>query len=273
MQNEKAAYDLEDLKKSVIRTVCCAANLIKDTPFTVTEKDKPANIVTTSDIKSQRYLIDKLSRLIPESGFFCEEEDLRDTDGEYIWVIDPIDGTANYARGIADCAISVALIHRGRAVLGVVCGIFTGDVFSATRGGGATLNGKPISVSKSYFKNGILCTAMSLYKKELAKVCSDIIYEAYMECNDVRRFGSCAMELCYLAAGRCELYFEIRVFPWDYAAGYLILEEAGGILRGLSDSELDFNRPTVLVGANNVENYEKLSQIVNKHLQNTPYED
>ena len=76
-----------------------------------------------------------------------------------------------------------------------------------------------------------------------------------------------------MAAGRCELYFEIRVFPWDYAAGLLILREAGGVARGLKDEEVDFKRPTVLVGANNEESYRRLSKIVNKHLHSTPYED
>jgi myo-inositol-1(or 4)-monophosphatase len=114
---------------------------------------------------------------------------------------------------------------------------------------------------------------MSLYKKEHAKVCSDIIFDAYLRCNDVRRFGSCAIELCYLAAGMCELYFEIRVFPWDFGAALLILREAGGVARGLQDSELSYTRPTVVIGANNEENYRILSDIVNSHLQNTPYED
>ena len=114
---------------------------------------------------------------------------------------------------------------------------------------------------------------MSLYKKDYAKICGDIIYETYMQCNDVRRFGSCAIELCYLAAGKCDLYFEIRVFPWDYAAAYLILSEAGGIVRGLGDKKLELNRPTVVVAANNAENYERLSRIVNKYLKKTPYEE
>jgi myo-inositol-1(or 4)-monophosphatase len=249
------------------------AEEIRYAPFETEEKGDVGNIVTTNDIKSQRLLVERLSRLIPESGFFCEEEGLSDTDREFIWVIDPIDGTANYSRGIGDCAISVALLHKGEPAVGVVRSIFGEEVFSAVKGLGARLCDKPIKVSGRDFSRGILCTAMSLYKKDHAKVCSDIIYEAYMECNDVRRFGSAAMELCYIAAGRCELYFEIRVFPWDYAAGLLILREAGGVAKGLSDKELKFTSPTVLVGANNPENYEKLSKIVNKYLHTTPYED
>lgn len=266
-------YSLPELLDRVVEIVKGVACLIKDAPFTVTEKNKAINIVTSSDLLSQRLLIEKLRALIPESGFFCEEEGVCEREKEYVWIIDPIDGTANYSRGIADCAISVALIHRGQAVLGVVCGILTGDVYAATLGGGSTLNGEPINVSSNDFESSILCTAMSVYKKEYARVCADIIFETYMQCNDVRRFGTCALELCYIASGKCDIYFELRVFPWDYAAGYLILKEAGGIIHGLSDSELDFSCPSVIVGANNRENYERLSLIVNKHLPTTPYED
>ena len=222
---------------------------------------------------NQRYLKEKLSLLLPGSRFYCEEGDLKETDGEFVWVIDPIDGTMNYTRGIDECAVSVALLQNGKAVLGVVSTIFRGDTFTAVLGGGATLNGKPISVSKNPFEKGILCTAMSLYNKSLAADCDKIIYEAYMQCNDVRRFGSCAVELCYLAAGKCDLFFEMRVFPWDYAAGYLILKEAGGVLYGFDCAELTFDRPIPLIGANSLENYQRLNEIVLKHIQKIPYEE
>ncbi len=112
---------------------------------------------------------------------------------------------------------------------------------------------------------------MSLYRKEYAEICRDIIFDVYNKCNDFRRFGSCALELCYLAAGKCDLYFEIRVFPWDYAASYLILKEAGGVLKGLNGENLSYDKPTVLVGANNLENYEKLNDIIKKYLKELPY--
>ena len=273
MNGAKMSYQfLQKMLDDVITLVGRVASTIKDKSFTVTEKHRPENIVTSSDITSQRMLIEGLRGILPSCGFFCEEEGVC-SDGEYVWVIDPIDGTANYSRGIDDCAISVALLHRGRVVLGVVRSIFREECYSALLGGGAWLNGQPIRVSARRFEEGMLCTAMSLYKKEHAKACSDIIYEAYMQCNDIRRFGSCAMELCYMAAGRCELYFEIRVFPWDYAAALLILTEAGGIARELADRELDFKGPTVMIGANSRESYDRLAEIVNRHIISTPYED
>lgn len=273
MNKNKCGDNLTSLLEEVIQIVRETASIIKDAPFTVTEKTEAVNIVTSNDLLSQNYLIEKLGALLPGSGFYCEENGVNERDKKYIWIIDPIDGTNNYARGIAECAISVALVKNNQVILGVVCSIFTDDVYYATAGGGAFWNGKPISASSNAFSYSILCTAMSLYKKEHAKVCDDIIFEAYMQCNDVRRFGSCAMELCYLAAGKCDLYFEIRVFPWDYAAGLLILQEAGGIIRELGDRELTLAAPSVVVAANTQENYEKLSYIVNKHLKSTPYED
>jgi myo-inositol-1(or 4)-monophosphatase len=264
--------NIRTLEGRVIDVVREAVELVKNTNFSVSEKGDVTDIVTTNDILSQNFLIDRLGKLIPGSGFHSEEG-VCDKNKEYVWIIDPIDGTANYSRGISDCAISVALARGGRVVLGVVCSIGSGDVYSATLGGGARLNGSEIFTSKKDFASSMLCTAMSLYRKEYAKLCSDIIFDIYMQSNDLRRFGSCALELCYIAAGRCELYFEMRVFPWDYAAGYLILKEAGGVIGGLGGEELDFSRPSVVIAANNVENYETITNIVSKHLKKTPYED
>lgn len=265
--------DMHSLEEKVIEEVKKAGELIKNADFKVSSKGDCANIVTDSDLKVQRYLYEKLKELVQDSGFYGEEDEFKDIEREYVWIIDPIDGTTNYSRGIPECAISVALVKNGRVVLGVVYDIFKNEVFSAVAGDGAYHNGNRINVSQRSFENGLFCTAMSLYKKEYALVCNDIIYEAYMQCNDVRRFGSCALELCYLAAGRCELYFEIRVFPWDYAAAYLILTEAGGVLRGFGGKAPDLTKPTALIGANNLENYEKLNKIVLKHLEKLPYEE
>ena len=269
----KNNIDYSVLLDKTVQLVKEAAEIATKTEILVHEKDAPENIVTESDIAVQRFLHSRLSELLPGSSFFCEEEALRESGKECVWILDPIDGTANYSRGIAESAISVALVVNGEAILGVVCNISTKDIFTAVKGGGAKLNGKKITVSGRDFRNSLFCTAMSVYKKELAAVCRDVIYDAYMECNDLRRFGGCALELCYIAAGRCELFFEMRVFPWDYAAGYLILREAGGVLYGFDGEELDFRKTTMLVGANSQESYDKLAKIVKKHIKYLPYED
>ena len=262
-----------ELENAVIAITAEAVELVRATDFQIHEKNNILDIVTSSDLMVQHYLQEKLSALIPRCGFYCEEEDQRDLFQEYVWVIDPIDGTANFARGISDCVVSVGLLHNREPVVGVVRAIYYDEVYSAAKGSGARKNGVPIHVSERPFEAGLFCTAMSLYKKEYAKVCNDIIFDTYMKCNDVRRLGSCAKELCCIAEGKYELYFEMRVFPWDYAASLLILQEAGGVLRGFADEILTFNKPTVLVGANNMENYRFLANIVCNHLDCVPYEE
>jgi len=265
--------DFVELANKVVDLVKRAAAIAKDNTFTVKIKGTAENIVTSADLAIQKYLKENLKKLLPDCGFLCEENGLLDLSHENIWIIDPIDGTTNFSKGIKNCAISVALATNGTPVLGVVYNIFNDDIFTATAGGGARLNGLRINVSGKPFNDCLFCTAMSLYKKDYAKACSEIIYDTYMQCNDIRRFGSCALELCYIAAGMCELYFEIRVFPWDYAAGYLILQEAGGILKGFNGESLLFDKPTPLIGANSLENFEKLNAIVIKHMKNVPYKE
>ncbi len=259
------------LRKKVEKIVKSAARLVRGMNFEVSEKGGAANIVTTSDLAVQNYLCEKLKKLLPEAGFYCEEENLKDTESEYIWVIDPIDGTMNYARGIAECVISVGLIRNKQPIVGVVHNLFRKDMFSASAGDGATRNGKPIHVSSATFERSLLFTAMSLYRKEFAPLCNEIIAEAYAQCSDVRRFGSCAIELCYLAAGNADLFFEMRVFPWDCAGASLVLTEAGGVVRGFGGEVLTFDKPTPLIAANNLDNYEKLNAIVMRHMNEVPY--
>lgn len=263
--------DLTILLEKTKEIVKSASRLMLDASFEISKKGGECNIVTTADTAVQDYLIENLRSLIDKCGFFCEEKDVSDTEREYIWVIDPIDGTANFSRGIPECAISVALTKDKEPLLGVVYNPYKNELYSAIKGHGAYLNGEKISVSGKGFENSILCTAMSLYDKSHAEKCIDIIRDAYMKCNDVRRFGVCSLELCYIARGLCELYFEIRIFTWDYMAAYLILEEAGGILRGLSGEKMPFGRPTPLIGANSIENYKILDSIVSKHLDTVPY--
>ena len=240
--------------------------------FEIHDKGARENIVTSSDLAVQHFLTEQLRIRFPEIGFLCEEEDLNDVSGhEEVWVIDPIDGTANYARGNENCCISVALVSKGVPVLGVVYSPWRGELYTAEKGKGAFLNGNPIHVSQRPFEEGILFTAMSTYRKDLAKSCSDIIYDLYMECNDVRRTGSAAVELCLMAAGFAELYFEMRLMPWDYAAAGLILSEAGGTVCGFDGNNPSLFHSSMLVAANTKDNCERVLKTVHKHLKHLPY--
>lgn len=249
---------LEQIKQ-IVRDA--SALMLTDT-FEISSKEGYANIVTSSDVAVQEYLRQHLSALLPDSGFLCEEEDMHDLSHEYTWIIDPIDGTANYSRGIRECAICVGLKHHSDMEIAVVYLPRTDEMFYAQRGKGAWMNNRQIHVSNRPFENSVLCTALAVYQKEHARVCSDIIVEAFLQCNDIRRFGAAAPELCYLALGHCELYFEYILSPWDFAAASLILTEAGGVLSDLEGRPVDVTRPTGVLAANNQANQNRLVSIV-----------
>ncbi len=253
------------LLQNVVDIVKAASKLMEEDSFKITQKEGFSNIVTSTDIEIQNYLCDHLKELLPNCGFFCEENDLCDNSKEYTWIIDPIDGTTNYSRGIWHCAICVGLKWNDEIVLGVVYIPSLGQMFTAERGKGAFLNGEKIHVSDRPFQNGIMCTALSDYHKEYAQICSNVIMDTFQQCNDIRRFGACAPELCYLAVGFCELYFEYLLSVWDYAAASLILTEAGGYISDLDGQPLTFKNHSGVLAANSKESLDKLVSIVKKY--------
>lgn len=161
--------------------------------------------------------------------------------------------------------------ENGLPVLGVVYSPWRGELWHAVRGGGAFCNGNPVHVSRRPFEDGILFTAMSTYRKEFAGICRDIIYDIYMDCNDFRRIGSAAVELCLMASGKAELYFEMRLMPWDYAAAGLILEEAGGKIAGFDGSSPSLSQASLVVAANSAENCRRMLETIHRHLPEIPY--
>ncbi len=265
--------DYQKLTARVEKIVRKAARLAQPSQCEIREKDSPINIVTSADLAVQQSLVGDLSRLIPGSGFLCEENHLSVTDREFIWVIDPIDGTMNFSRGIPCFSISVGLLHHGDVVAGVVYAPALHEMYTASLHGGAFLNGRPIRASQKPFSEAIFYVALSLYRKDLSELCLGILRDTYAKCNDFRRSGSCALEMCHLALGRCDLFFEMRVFPWDYAAGSVILSEAGGKATSLGGAILPMDRPSAVIGANTEENHRLLSEIVSSHVPTVPYEE
>ena len=160
---------------SVIAIVKKAAKYMQTNTFEISQKGDYSNIVTSSDIAVQNFLCKQLSKILPESGFLCEEEDIWDNSHEYTWIIDPIDGTANYSRGIAQSAICVGLKHNTDIIKGIVYIPMADELFYAEKNKGAFLNGKQIHVSGRPFQNSILSTALPVYHKKYAEVCSKVI--------------------------------------------------------------------------------------------------
>lgn len=249
--------------EKLIETVKEASQFMAKEQFEVAQKDGYSNIVTSSDLAVQEFLRKRLAEELPGCGFICEEDDVQDASKEYTWIIDPIDGTANYSRGIKQCAISVGLKKHDEMVMGVVYVPWDNELFYAEKGRGAWFNGKHIHVSDRPFENSILCTAMPVYYKEHAAESADIILRAFMQCNDVRRFGAAAPEICYLAMGRCELYYEYKLSPWDFAAALLILKEAGGVITDSKGNAPTCCEKSGIVAANNAENHARMLALVN----------
>lgn len=255
--------------KTIVRE---AAQICLNGNYSVSDKGSVTNVVTTADVEIQQFLQKKLTELIPGSSFFGEESEGSFNDIGYTWVVDPIDGTQNFIRNLNQSSVSVGLCLNGEAVVGVVFNPFTEEMFWAEKGKGAFCNGKQLFVSEKSFENALFCTAMSLYDKRYAEICNNIIMETYYKCNDVRRFGTASLELCYLAAGKVDLYYEFKLFPWDYAAATVILSEAGGIIEDpFIGNRIEFYHKCPVVAANSKQNLDILHAIVRKHMKDIPY--
>ena len=217
----------------------------------VDEKEGHANFVTTYDKKVQETLKEKLTEILPAAAFVGEEDDIHASIQKGLaFIVDPIDGTTNFIKDYHVSAISVGLINDGRSYIGVVYNPYLDEMFTAERGKGAFLNGKPIHVSRNPLSEGIVLFGTAPYYEELSRKSFDLAYEYFRQALDIRRSGSAAIDLCSIAAGRAEVYFELRLSPWDYAAGSLIVEEAGGVVTTVDGGEITFERPCSVLAAN-----------------------
>ena len=250
---------------SVVRIVREAAQLMCVPDFNVMQKGGCTNIVTSTDIAVQQYLCEHLHPLLPHAGFICEEGDFFDTSSSQVWIIDPIDGTANFARGHQDCAISVALVSDGSPILAVVYSPFSDVLYTSEAGRGAFRNGRSMMVSRCGLAESVVCGGFSLYDKRMSPLCWRVFEELFYQCNDFRCIGSAALGLSALAAGMYDMFFEIRLSPWDYAAAQLLIVEAGGIVTTLQGKPLTYDKPQAVVAANGVENHRLLLQMIEKY--------
>lgn len=255
----------------IVEIVREAGKILSDKNISITQKGNDSNYVTSADVKVQKFLEKELLQLLPGSTFVGEEGDAKKVTGEYVWVVDPIDGTSNFIRDIGVSSVSVGLLKNGIPYIGVIYQPYRDEMYWAEIGKGAFMNGQKILVSDRDFRHSHLCSAMSLYNKDYAKPCFNIIERVYAESDDLRRLGSAATELAYLAAGRVELYFEIRLFPWDIAGAIPIITEAGGVIEILYEEMLPLDRPVAMIAANTKENLKRLREIVTEELPELPY--
>jgi len=172
----------------------------------------------------------RLKEEYPGVGFISEEEPAAGVEGD-CWIVDPIDGTTNFMHGFGCSAVSLGYCSGGEVVAGVIYQPFTGEMFWAEKGKGAFMNGKPISCSRSEHLSESL--GLFEYNPYFKNECADALEQArrmYMTCRDIRTLGSAAVELAYIACGRADAFLGRYLKPWDYAAGSIIIREAGGML-------------------------------------------
>ena len=217
---------------------------------TITAKEGKKNFVTKYDVAVQEFLFRELGKAFPDAQFIGEEgENDFSTDG-LRFIIDPIDGTTNFMQDYRCSCISVGLCKGNDVIAGVVYNPYTDELFSAEKGKGANLNGNRIKVSERPLSDGLALFGTSPYHPENTDETFSLLRKVFDFSRDIRRSGSAAYDICMIACGRCEVFFEKSLQPWDIAAGTLILKEAGGIALNYQGRDISFSTPNDVVFAN-----------------------
>ncbi len=211
-----------------------------------------ADYVTQVDIQVQRWLKEKLEESYPQIQFMGEEKDNSELDfNRPLWIVDPVDGTTNLLHDYKKSAVSVGLWDGKGIRLGAVYLPFLNEFFWAEEGEGAFLNESRIRVScNQTLEESLIAIGTSPYYKENAEKVFDISRRLFMKCQDIRRGGSAAIDMVYVACGRLDGYFEMNLNPWDYSAAYLIVKEAGGIVAEFDGSPVQFCERCHLIVSN-----------------------
>lgn len=246
------------------------AGILFNNKMEVFEKSSHVDVVTNIDTAINHFLSEEFKKIHPSVLVVGEEDqnEINTKDYDYVFIIDPIDGTKNFVRNIAYAAISVGVIYKEELKYGIIYNPVSKDLYHAEKDSGSYLNGKKITVSDKSFKDSIFCTGFVIYKKEYAKITENVLSNIFPKIDDFRRFGSAALELAMLANGNIDLYFELRVFIWDFLAGYLLIKEAGGYIEYIElFGKVNSRQPVVLIAGNTKENFELLKEYVREELK------
>ncbi len=253
------------LKQTLLQSITAGANIIKenfDKHFIVSNKEGINNLVTEIDHKSETAIINIIKQNFPDHFILSEEVGELKQDSEYKWIIDPIDGTVNYANHIPICCVSIAIEKNGKMIFGAVYNPFMNELFFAEKNNGATLNNKKITVSeKTEVKSSCLVTGFPYTYLDSSNGPLQVFEKLIRKGIPVRRLGSAAIDLCWVAAGRFDGFYEHKLSAWDSAAGFLIVEEAGGMVTDLKGVYYNPYQPGII--ATNGKIHNELVNIVN----------
>jgi len=205
-----------------------------------------ADLVTTADRNSEKLIVEQIRRRWPDHDLIGEEGSRNETGSDYRWYIDPLDGTTNFAHGYPVFCVSMALEYKGERVAGVIYDPNRDEMFAAEKGSGSRLNGAPIGVSRTpRLQESLVATGFPSHKRH-KNPNIHFYHQLTLRSHGVRRAGSAALDLCYVACGRYDAFWEFNLNPWDTAAGVLIVQEAGGTVTNFSGQPFSIDSRQVL---------------------------
>ena len=235
--------------------------------MTEIRKKGAIDLVTEADTASEKVIIQTLRKPFPDHAIMAEESGETAGDQDCLWIVDPLDGTTNFAHQVGLFAVSIAFAHQGRLAVGVVLNPLSGELFTAAAGQGATLNGRSIRVSAvEDLGESLLVTGFPYNFAQFMPTMMGRFSRCLKASQGVRRLGAAALDLCYVASGRFEAFWEENLKPWDTAAGVLIAREAGGTVTDFSNRPFTPEMPEILASNGRIHRA-MLSQLEGKEVE------
>ncbi len=248
-----------------------ARNMDRIDRLKITTK-KTNDFVTNVDQKAEAAIIDILQQAYPEHGILAEESGLHGEGAEYQWIIDPLDGTTNFLHGFPQFAVSIALKHKNRLETGVIYDPVSQELFTASRGEGAQLNGKKIRVSGQIgIAGSLLSTGFPYHDQSYLDTYIETMKTLMATAAGIRRPGSAALDLAWLAAGRTDGFWEFNLNAWDIAAGILIVREAGGIITDFQGNDNYLKTGDIIAASPRV--FPEMLKIISEKISGSAYEE
>jgi myo-inositol-1(or 4)-monophosphatase len=241
--------DIEHIQKTGIKAAYRSGRILKHHFGRLTHVDKKGaiDLVTAADLESEKTIIDTIREKFPDHTIIAEESGVAQRDGNTSWIIDPLDGTTNYVHGLAIFAVSIACAIDGRIVMGIVYNPLSGELFTALEGQGAKLSDHPIqATSTTQVSESLLVTGFPYVFENDSAALIKRFSNCLSAARGIRRMGSAALDLCYVACGRFDGFWEENLNPWDTAAGMLIAREAGGMVTDFNAKPFQITHKQIL---------------------------
>ncbi|MFC1759464.1 inositol monophosphatase family protein [Planctomycetota bacterium] len=257
-------FQLAEIVNVAEQAAQAAGNVLLEMRGKVEPREKaPADLVTDADVASQRLIFKHLSSHYGDFAFLGEEDTgvTEIPDAEYCWIVDPLDGTTNYVHGLENYCVSIGLRRGNQIVAGVIYDPNKNQVYSTIRGGGAFCNGERLQVSTT--KNLSEALVAASFPARVPRDSDELkrFVEVLVRCQALRRLGSAALNMCFVAGGKLDAYWATSVKTWDVAAGLLLVEEAGGIVTNLAGEPLDIAQPRFVAGST-IELHRELGEVL-----------